>query len=494
MQYKTVREVLLEARDYHNRAQNPEIWDSRDQRRAEYGKAERCYQWILEQVPEDPYVLGALGSLYVEVGRWGLGVALLKSACRIEPHEAANWNALGAGFRRIEKLDEAREALTHSLELAQSDKDRAGVMHNFASTYVNQGEPAKAVEWSDRALALDPENKQIKFNLGLAQLELGDFANGWDGYEIGRAATTWARNYSHPGRDVPAWDGSPGKNVVVFGEQGVGDEVLFAHAIPDLIKISKSVVIDCHPRLTNLFKRSFPECAVYGTRKEEAITWPAEHALDAKVPIGSLHKFFRRSRADFPQFPHGYIVPDPALVGQLKGKSGLVRVGLSWIGGTRDTHIALRSMPLFEADGTSRLAPILGVRGVEFVSLQYTEGSSEHVRQARERFGWNIVHDPEINEGLTPQAGQRKQGDLDKLFATIADLDLVITVLTSNVHFAGSMGVPAWCITPIKAPWQFMGDDMPWYPQHKLYRQAQHGEWGDVIERIAYDLRQWSGA
>ena len=475
MQYKTVGEVLAEAAQYHARAQNSDNWQSRDERKAEYGKAERCYHWILEQVPEDPYVLGALGSLYVEIGRWGLGVALLLTACRVQPDEAANWNALGAGFRRMDKLDLAREALQKSLAITKEDHNRAFVMHNMASTYINEGEPETAKAWCEKALGLDPANKQLRFNLGLAQLELGDFAAGFDGYELGRMATTWQRNYSHPGRDVPAWDGSPGKNVVVYGEQGVGDETLFAHALPDLIKISKSVVIDCHPRLERLFKRSFPECAVYGTRKEESITWPIRHELDAKVPIGSLHRFFRRDRDAFPQFPSGYIVPDPALVEQFKGKSGLARVGISWIGGTRDTHIAMRSMQL------QRLEPILSVPGVEFVSLQYTPNAGEQVREVRERNGWNITHDDAMN------------ADLDQLFACIKGLDLVITVLTSNVHFAGSMGVPAWCLTPIKAPWQFMQESMPWYPQHKLYRQEKHGEWGDVIERIAYDLCQRVG-
>ena len=470
MQYKTVGEVLQEAVQLHNRAQNAELWQSRDDRKLEYAKAERCYHWCLEQIPEDPYVLGALGSLYVEIGKWGLGCPLLLAACRIQPEEAANWNALGAAYRRMDKLDKAREALERALALTPDNGNRAFVMHNLASTYINEGEPQKAKEWCEKALALEPHNKQLRFNLGLAQLELGDFANGFDGYELGRMATTWARNYSHPGRDVPHWDGSPGRNVVVFGEQGVGDETLFAHALPDLIKVSKSVVIDCHPRLVNIFKRSFPTCAVYGTRKEESITWPAEHELDAKVPIGSLHRFFRRDRNAFPVFPSGYLKPDPALVGKFSGDARLLRVGVSWIGGTRDTHVALRSMPL------DRLEPILTVPGCEFVSLQYTENAGKEVEAARAK-GWNISHDDAMNK------------DLDQLFGCIKGLDLIVTVLTSNVHFAGSMGVPAWCLTPIKAPWQFMQATMPWYPQHRLYRQQNPGEWGDVINTIARDLR-----
>ena len=471
MQYKTVSDVLREGAEYHQTAQNAGGEISRDERKRLYAKAEYCYQFCLEHDAENEIVLGALGSLYIEVGKWGLGIALLKSACRINPEEASTWNALGAGYRRCHKLTEAREAFDKSCSLTTDDKMRVNIMHNMASTYINEGEAEKAIEWGNKALEIDPINQLVRFNMGLAYLELGEYAKGWDGYELGRIATTWKRNYSHPGRMVEEWDGSPGKHVVVFGEQGVGDEILFAHAIPDLLKISKSVVIECHPRLVSIFKNSFPECAVYGTRKDEKIDWPSNHVLDAKVPVGSLHRFFRRNASDFPVYPSGYIKPDPALVGQFAGKSGKLRVGVSWIGGTRDTHVALRSMPL------ENLAPILSAPGVEFVSLQYTENAGEEVAKAKAKHGWDISHDNAMN------------ADLDQLFGCIAGLDLVITVLTSNVHFAGSMNVPTWCLTPIKAPWQFTQKTMPWYPQAQLYRQAQHGQWGDVIGRMASDLK-----
>lgn len=472
MQYRSLNDVIQEGGSWHKKAQEADGTVSRDERRAWYAKAEYCYQFVLQHAPEDAPTMGALGSLYVEIGKWGLGVALLMSACRLMPDEPANWNALGAGYRKLDMLDQARAAFLKAIPMAKDDVQRVQLCHNMASTYVNEGEPKKAVEWCEKGLAIDPLNRPLRYNMGLAQLELGDFANGWDGYELGRIATIWARNYSHPGREVPAWDGSHGKNIVVFGEQGVGDEILFAHALPDLIRVSKSVIIECHPRLETLFKRTFPECAVYGTRKiDTEIAWPANHEIDAKVPIGSLHRFFRREAGQFPNYPQGWIKPDPDLVDRYRSRTGRPRVGISWIGGTRDTHIALRSMPI------ERLAPILSIPGIDFVSLQYTPDAGNQVTKAVQDHGWSVTHDDEMN------------ADLDKLFGCIAGLDLIVTVLTSNVHFAGSMGIPAWCLTPIKAPWQFMQTTMPWYPQHQLFRQAAHGEWGDVIDRIAANLR-----
>ena len=478
MRYRTAMDCLEEGGGYHKQALN-ETQITRDERRELYRKARFLYNFVLENVEDTTWeakaALGAVGSLFIETGEWGVGITLLKAACRADPEEPSVWNALGAGYRKINKVEWARGAFEHAIKIMPPGDEHKGqlaqIMHNMATTYINEGEPQKAVDWSLKALAIDPDKDEHKFNLGLAYLELGDFAKGWDGYEVGRRQSAWdARNYSHPGRTVVDWDGSPGKNLVVYGEQGVGDEILFAHALKDAIAISKSVIIDCHPRLVNLFKRSFPECVVYGTRKDDDITWPGDHEIDAKVPFGSLHRFFRRDGAHFPIFPDGYIKPDGAYVREFAGKSGALRVGLSWIGGTKSTHVALRSMQL------EKLAPILSVPGVEFVSLQYTEKAGEEVERVRAAHGWNITHDDAMN------------ADLDKLFGCIAGLDLVVTVLTSNVHFAGAMNVPTWVLTPVKAPWQFMQKTMPWYPKTKLYRQDKSDDWQPVINTLARDL------
>lgn len=478
MQFKTFEEVFQEGAKYHEKATNDQSL-LKAERGKLYAMAEFCYNHVLEEDPDCVPALQNLGTLYTENGRWGVGLALLKRALALNPTFDA-YNALGATLRRVNKPEKAREFLSKAVEM---DPKNSYALHNMAGTFINEGDPEAALRWARRAVEADPINPNHKLTLGLAQLELGDYENAWPNMEVGRSDTTWnGRDY---GPEVKRWTGEPGQNVVVFGEQGVGDEILFASCLPDLIKISKSVVIDCHPRLIDLMKRSFPDCAVYGTRKDEFIHWnPKDHALNAKVPFGSLPAFFRKSKDAFPKQTANYIKPDPDLVRHYK-KPGL-RVGLSWVGGTKQTHVMYRSLP------PEQLGPLLTIPGIEWVSLQYTDKAFEEAERMKALYGCKIEHDKEINEGVEGGPVDRhgnSKGDLNKLFATIAGLDLVVTVLNSNIHFAGSMGIPVWCLTPVRASWPFMLPQVDWYTQHRVFRQPKDGDWDSVLWSIAGELR-----
>lgn len=467
MQFRTLQDVLEEGTGYHQKAL--ETAALLKQERAElYRKAEYCYNHVLEHQPEAPQTLANLGALYAELGKNGIALALLYRAQELDPCWD-NLNAIGAAYRRAQNVPMAREFLKRALEL---DPDNKITLSNLAGCYINEGCAEEAVKWSMKALAQDHDNPNFCLNAGLALLELGDFERGWDYYEKGRMHTTWAgRNY---GDDVVNWHGEHGKNVIVYGEQGVGDEILFASCLPDLIKISKSVIIDCHPRLVDIFKRSFPECVVHGTRKSEFIEWnPKDYGANVKVPIGSLPRWFRRGLADFPKSAN-YIVPDPEQVKSYK-KPGL-RVGLSWAGGTKMTHVGLRSID------PQNLGPILDVPGIDWVSLQYTNNADIEVEKMRQLYGCNIEHDNEMN------------ADLNKLFGCIAGLDLIVTVCTSVVHFAGAMNKKALVMTPIKSAWRYAVRPMPWYPQHDLVVQKSDGDWSDVLETIGDKLEAMTRA
>ncbi len=72
------------------------------------------------------------------------------------------------------------------------------------------------------------------------------------------------------------------------------------------------------------------------------------------------------------------------------------------------------------------------------------------------------------------------------LAATIANLDLVITVDTLAAHLAGALGKPAWVMLQHAADWRWMTarDDSPWYPSLRLFRQQRPGDWKSVVEAV----------
>ena len=162
--------------------------------------------------------------------------------------------------------------------------------------------------------------------------------------------------------------------ILVYGEQGVGDEIMFASCIPDLLRICSRVTIACNPKLESIFRRSFPAARVLDAARAKALDANDNGDWQQMVAIGSLPRHFRRDRAEFPRHA-GYLCADPALVAEYRRRldelgRGL-KIGLSWRGGTDKTRRALRSVEL------TQLAPLLALPDVRFVNLQYDSRASD---------------------------------------------------------------------------------------------------------------------
>jgi len=389
-------------------------------------------------------------------------------------------NAIGTTWKHENKIDKAR----YWFERAKTTfgEPSADIENNLATLYINEGKPSQAMTHLTEAIRIDPTHAQARWNRSLANLELGNYAEGFDEYGWGkRAKVRLDREYAL--HQIPEWDGSPGKTIIVYGEQGIGDEIMFASCLPDLIAISKQVVFDCHKKLHRLFCHSFPSIDIYGTREDENLMWPIKpdrtnrYPFDAKVAIGDLPKYFRRHLDSFPGKP--YITPSTEA--QLRWAQRLDEmfgrgdkkpvIGINWIGGHKKTRVEVRSLQL------EQLLPILK-QDAHFVSLQYTPCEDE-IFQFEQKHGIQIHHWPEAayNEHYDETAG------------LVANLDLIITCCSSVVHLAGSMGVPCWVATPSRPAWRYRLDldYMPWYGKTvTLFRQAPDTvEWAPVVNEIA---------
>lgn len=469
-------------------------------------EAERIYLELLNADFDNPVILAALGMNYAVAEKNGLAHQLLQRAL-------ANMGDMLAGFKRLGIIPKAEKAgdmdkflaikrseLLNAIGTCYKHENRVpearsyfeqaqdgvplnpDIQNNLGTLYINEGKPQKAQEHLLRALEVQPDHAQAHWNLSLSYLELGDYKRGWEEYGWGIAAKVrMERNYTNT--PLPFWDGTPGKRVIVYGEQGIGDEILFASMLPDLLRDCPSTVFECHKKLHTLFANSFPGIDIYPTREDEMLMWPVKsdghprYQFDAKIAAGDLGKFYRNSIEDFPGTP--FLKPTPQSELHWNERLSTLprkpKIGISWMGGHKRTRIEVRSLEL------EKLLPVLR-QDAEFISLQYTPCEDE-LAQFTAKHGITIHHWPEACYS----------SNYDDTAGLVANLDLVITVCTSVVHLAGAMGVPTWVLTPSRPAWRYRLDldVMPWYDSVTLFRQAEDStDWTPVVDEVAASLSE----
>lgn len=438
------------------------------------GELDAAMQVLTKFLNDDFYHAEALfmmGAAMISQGMNGLGAVLTSAAIDAKqargegPYPEALLN-LGSAYKAERQNDMALRIWEDTLKVETLRRERSKIMTNISGLYVNEGMPECAIEWCDKALIEDPKNASAHANRGMACLELGRWREGWEGWK--HTYATGDRTMRDYG-DIPYWDGKPDQTVIVWGDQGIGDEIYYASCLVDMQARCKKIILDCHPRLPALFKRSFPEMTVYGTRKDlTELPWLPDCGADAHVAMADLPGFFRNEGEwnGKPYLEAADIIDRP--ISEL-------RIGLSWTGGSKRTRKELRSVEL------NALEPILRARpDAKWFSLQYTPDAAREVCELEEKTGVRISHYP----------GWVECYDYDRTASFVGSLDLVITVCTTIHHLGGALGVPTWTMVPSRASWRYgvSGEKSPWYGSVKLFRQECDGHWNGPIERIAREL------
>lgn len=405
---------------------------------------------------------------------WRLEEALsiIETALQIDPQHAIAHNNRGLILRDLGRLEEAEAALRCALA---SDGGYHDARANLALILTEQCRLEEAESELAKVIAANPDHVNARWHRAIVHLLRGNFAGAWPDYESRlKRFDAYTRPYRYP-----RWDGRilDEGALLIYAEQGLGDEILFASCFDDAIARTKGCIIECEPRLQPLFSRSFPRARVVGSKLQQFPDWLTEGVhIAAQIPAGSLPGIFRNRLEDFPAH-RGYLVADPGRVAawqeRLAALGPGLKVGIAWTGGTFKTRRAIRSLTL------EQLVPVLCTSSVHFVSLQYVDSSSE-IAEIRSRYGIQIQQWPEA------------VADYEETAALVSALDLVISVTTAVVHLAGALGNQAWVMVPASPEWRYLqkGETMPWYPSVRLFRQQQPGDWTSVVQNVRVALEE----
>lgn len=431
-----------------------------------------AWRELLAAVPTHRQALYALARHAEQIGAFGDAIALLERLLTHHPSASDARNMLG--LIRARELGDFSGGEALLRQALAAEPDNADAAANLGWVLAEAGRPVDGLALLDRVLARQAGDAELRLTRAVIELKRGNYARGWQDYRARIESTLFV---PRPFR-FPDWRGeSPaGRRVLVYGEQGLGDQVMFASCLPDLLREAGSCVLDCEPRLAGLFARSFPGTRVFGTvQNDPSPAWlDTIGAMDMQIPVGDLPLRYRGRREDFPAH-RGYLSPDLEKVAGYRRRLTALgpdpKIGLSWRGGTRTSRRDLRSI------GLSALAPLLERSHAHWISLQYTSCIDEIVA-FQERTGIAVHH------------WQNAIDDYDDTAALVTALDAVVSVCTAVVHLAGALGRPALVMVPVAAEWRYgaAGDGMPWYPSARLFRQVRAGEWSDVLDRIAIEL------
>jgi tetratricopeptide (TPR) repeat protein len=427
------------------------------------------YALAIALQPDHARAHNNMGVIQQERGELDAAASAYQQAIEAEPRFGVAWFNLGNCFREANCLEEAVACYRQALTLMPADGE----------TRINLAIALRALCLFDASLAVldevpstSPDQPKARFNRSLVHLLRGELGPGWDEYE-GRL------QIEADARRIPAqrWDGTPlgGRSVLILAEQGIGDQVMFASCLPDLLRGAGNSFVECDNRLVPLFARSFPQVTAIA-KTIGADTLPSVGPCDVIEYAGSLPRFLRRRVEDFPAVNY-CLRPDPFLVAKWRAvfaRSGsALRIGISWQGG-RDTETRRRrSIPL------DRWGPIFQIPGVRFVNIQYGP-AAEEASQARAQLGIPL----DDGDDCDPLV------DLDDFAAKIAALDLVLSVDNSTAHLAAAIGQRVWTLLPFAADWRWMveGETTPWYSTMRLLRCRVVDDWHELLHRVARQL------
>jgi tetratricopeptide (TPR) repeat protein len=439
-----------------------------------------CYKRVTALEPNNYAAIVELGMLHDRLCRPAEAEQCFRQALLECCDSSQLWISTGAKsptacFSSVSSSKkESDDKSSHSINVTRE------LVNSLGMTLADQGRLDEALDCYDQALTIsgDEPYPMAHTNRAFALIQLGRFAEGWREYEWRWRCPGAGRYRDH--LRAPVWDGLTlsGRTILVHGEQGLGDEIMFATCYPDVIRQAARTIITCEPRLERLFRRSFPAATVIAVVRGTEHAWqiPPRMGVDFHVAAGSLPLHLRPDESSFPRHK-ALLQPNAASVARWRERFAALgpglKIGISWCAGDKPKERRLRSTKL------EHWQPLLETSGCHFVNLQHGARAAE-IDELRLRSGVTVHHWRDADN----------RNDIAGLAARIAALDLVISVGNANVHLAGALGVPVWSLLPAHGGWRWLAgrSDTLWYASVRLFRQAATGDWERLFMRVRQEL------
>ena len=400
-----------------------------------------------------------------------------------QPNNTDAYQNLGSGFFALAMFDQAKYAFETALllnpHMQEANSSMSAVLYRQ-----NQAEAAAALleELISKHQTTDRMPlSQLKWNAALIQLRLGNLQKGWSYYEEGLKPEVQGVKVRHPHRtfQVPRWTPQTpvGQTVLIWREQGIGDDVIFMTCLQDLIDAGYKPLVECDARMIDLIQRSFPSIttreAIY--RVEYPHDSPYDD-FDCHLPMGSLMHYFRPNLDSFDNKAGAYLKVDVAKKAKWsneleKIRNGKKLVGITWRGGLTDAVGQMKYSKLMD------WAPLLSSEEFVFVNLQFGECEQE-LQEVESALGIHIHRWSDLD----------LKNDLDDVCALISCLDDVVTISSAVWAFSAALGARTSLLLSAPHWTMFNQNHIPFFSSVTCFCAENNSSMASVLPQIKHHL------
>ena len=413
---------------------------------------------------KDPFVLYVFGTARLELNELDDAEFLLKKSIEMSNLFFEAIVNLAVVFEKKNKIQDAIRFYKKGLKLRPYHD---ATLFNIGKIYDRIKKFEKAIMYYRKTLDINPAFSDASYNLSQHLLIKGDFKEGWQRYEDRFNVISKISRVNKPDISLPFWNlDCKDSKLFVWPEQGIGDTIFYSSLLNELNEKCSSITCVLEPRLTELYKRSFPNIK-FGAGKETFDEKDFTHQL----AIGSIPKFFRNSLEDFSKSPYAYLKADLnrslKIQDEIKNKNDFT-VGISWTshGNQKD----------FKSVDINLIINCLKKLPVKIVNLQYGDVNKE-ISMVKKEHGIDIVQCPSVDI----------YNDFDGLASLMAACDIVLTTPNVNQTIASALGVPTFLLLSDDPSFRWLnkGMDSIWHPNTKLFRQDKNGDWTQAFNQVS---------
>lgn len=431
------------------------------------------YEKILALKPDDFVALNNAALCYQSLGRFDEAITKLKKCLELYP-EPSTYSNLALQYKEKGDLETAFKYYEEGVSEHPNDPM---LRYHYGIALAETTQFEKAISQYRKAIECNPDFTPAHWNLALTNLLLGNYKEGFQGYEYRFAHVPMFDKFRQRFDGKP-WNGEMAEGnqtILVYNEQGAGDTIQYARFLPQVKGKGFRVVLEVLPELVELMS----QCE--GVDEVIPMRYKKKPPHDYQVSIGSLPRILGVDRADSDLLWKGpYIKPTGSVDEKaFASYAGKFKIGICWAGNPVHSHDKTRSTFL------KNFKVLNDLPGVKLFSLQ---------KDSRPRY-WGGKGVVDLTEGCDNMSVV-DMGDMLINFnytaAIIKSMDMIITVDTAVAHIAGAMGVPCHLLVSYIPDWRWGLDQKrsAWYPSVEIVRQLKPGDYASRLKKLAYEVKQ----